>query len=591
MNGDVTRLFDLLKLYRSKCSAKKDVFTFSRKGEWKTFSASDYVDYSNWVSSGLLALGLQKGDKVATIINNCPAWNYFDMGIMQIGGVHVPVYPTLSSENFLHIFTHSEIRFLFISSQSIYERVRPLLPRVKTLEAVYSIDKIEGVPHWKEFLILGQTQFDIKKIDLISTGIQSDDLATIIYTSGTTGKGKGVMLSHRNFISNFKATAEIVEPKNISRSMSFLPLCHVYERMLNYMYQYLGINICYIESFDKVMEGLRQLQPEMMCAVPRVLEKMHNGFIARGRALRQPLKSIYFWALSLASRYTLDARPLGYRIQLMIADRLVFRKWRKAVGGRLRFIVSGGASLNPKIARVFWAANLQVMEGYGLTETSPVIAVSNFEPGGVKFGTVGPPLKGVEIKLSGDGEILCRGPNVMLGYYKEPLLTSQVIDAHGWLHTGDIGELVDGRYLRITDRKKEMFKTSGGKYIAPQAIENRCKESDFIENIMVIGENKHFAAALIVPNFEHIRGWYASKGHAFSSPSAAIRDPILLERIQREIDLINESLDKPEQIKAFRLLDTTWSPDTGELSLTLKLRRKEIEHKNRALIYDMYDAR
>ncbi len=592
MGEQLHRIFDLLELYRGKYSSKKDVFTFRKGNVWRTFSGSEYIDFADRVSAGLLFLGAQKGDKIATIMQNCPAWNYIDMGIMQIGAVHVPVYPTLSQSNFLHIFNHADVRFIFVFDKSIYNRIRDLLPRIPTLEAVFSIEKTEGVRHWKELIELGKKEFNINKINQIKSEIKSDDLATIIYTSGTTGACKGVMLSHRNFISNFTATAAIVEPKNIVRALSFLPLCHVYERMLNYMYQYLGINICYAESIEKIGENLREHQPDMMCAVPRMLEKVYARFVSKGHALKGARKEIYFWALDLALHFELHHKNgFTYEFKRKVADYFVYRKWRRALGGKLRFIVSGGASLRPGIARVFWAANIQVMEGYGLTETSPVVAVSNFEPDGVKFGTVGPALKGVEIKIAPDGEILCKGPNLMLGYYKNPELTSEVIDKDGWFHTGDIGMLEDKKYLKITDRKKEIFKTSGGKYIAPQAIENRFKESEFIENLIVVGENKHFAAAIIVPNFEHLKGWYAAKGYDFIPPSKAIKDERVINRIQHELDELNLMLDKTEQIKAFRLVDADWTPETGELSLTLKLRRQFIQDKFRGLIYDMYDAR
>ena len=590
--GNITRIFDLLELYRGPFALRKIVFAGSDdNGKWLTYSASDYSMLADRVSAALLALGVKKGTKVATIMLNCPEWNFLDMGLMQIGAVQVPIYPTLSKDHFHYLLDHADIELVFVYDEGIYQSIAELIQGNSRIRDVFSIKKIAGIRSWKEFLALGDIEKQKEEIRSIRQQQLPEDLATIIYTSGTTGKGKGVMLSHRNFVSNFMAAQSILAPKKVETTLSFLPLCHVYERMLNYVYQYLGIKVYYSAGMENLAETIREIRPDMICAVPRMLEKILDRIVVRGRGLPQPRKTLFFWALHLAMRYQLyGAKGLGYEIKRKIADLLVYCKWRAALGGRLRYVVSGGASLRPLIAKVFWAAGIQVVEGYGLTETSPVIAVGNFEPGGLKFGTVGPPLEGVEVRIAEDGEILCRGPNVMLGYYKEEALTREVISAGGWFHTGDIGTLDEGRFVKITDRKKEIFKTSGGKYIAPQVIENRFKESEFIENIMVVGENRHFAAALIVPAFEHLKSWCAVKGIEYNGNDQIVRNPEVVARYHKEVERINTQFDKTEQIKKFSLMGEEWNVDSGELSPTLKLRRKFIQGKFAKIIHEIYKA-
>lgn len=586
--GNVTRIFDLLDLYRKEYAGKNVVFAGKEASAWKRWSAAEYCHVADRVSAALLAHGIGKGTKVATVMSNCPEWNFIDMGLMQIGAVQVPVYPTICNDHFRHIFEHADIEFVFVYDSAIHECIGKLIRKLPKIKYIYSIKPVEGLPGWNDFIEKGR-QEDTDKIRQISAGITPDDLATIIYTSGTTGTGKGVMLSHRNFVSNFLAAQQILAPKKVKTALSFLPLCHVYERMLNYVYQYLGISVFYADNMERLAQTIREVRPDMICAVPRMLEKIFDRIVVRGRSLQQPRRSVFFWALRLAMRYQLyGAKGLSYEFRRKIADLLVYRQWRAALGGRLRYIVSGGASLRPRIAKVFWAAGIQVVEGYGLTETSPVIAVGTFDPGGLKFGTVGPPLQGVEVKIAEDGEILCRGPNVMMGYYKDDQLTREAIDSEGWFHTGDIGTLVEGKFLKITDRKKEIFKTSGGKYIAPQVIENRFKESEFIENIIVIGENRHFPAALIVPAFEHLKSWCEVKGILYSGNEQIVKLPQVIDRFGKEVEHINYFLGKTEQIKKFRLIDHEWSVEGGELSPTLKLRRKFIQSKYPRLIYEMY---
>jgi long-chain acyl-CoA synthetase len=584
----ITRIFDLLDQYMELYGSKPDAFIFKEEGQWKKISAQDYVTTTNKVSAGLLSLGIRKGDKIATIINNSPHWNFLDMGIMQIGAIQVPVYPTISEDNFRHIFIEAEVKLIFVSNIDIFKRIQRILKDVPTLIDVYSIEEIDGLKNWKEILSMGKDK-DYALLEKLRRETKPDELATIIYTSGTTGRPKGVMLSHMNFISNFLAVTEILKGNPVDNAMSFLPLCHVYERMLNYMYQNLGMTVYYSESIDKIGEYIREVHPEIFCAVPRVIEKSFARIMAKGRDLKGIKRMLFFWAVNLGYKYELDnANGWWYNFKLKIADKLIFSKWREGLGGKLEIIVSGGATLQVRLAKVFRAAGIQVMEGYGLTETSPVIAVSNFKPGGVKFGTVGQALPGVDIRIDEDGEILCKGPNVMLGYYKHPDETKKVIGKEGWFHTGDIGTFEDGKYLKITDRKKEMFKTSGGKYIAPQVLENKFKESPFIENVLVVGENKHFTSAIIIPNFDHIRSWCRVKELPYTTDSDAIRSERIVSRIQREVDEINAKLDKIEQIKKFELLDKPFSVEDGDLSPTLKLRRNYLETKHGALINKMY---
>lgn len=584
----ITRIFDILEELSGEHQHIPDVLACKMDGKWIQFSARDYVLNANRVSRALIALGIKKGDKVATVISNSPQWNFMDMGLMQIGAVHVPIYSTISNENFRHIFTEADVQAVFISTPAMYHKIRSVIGQVKSIKAVFVIEPSEEVKNWNEFLEMGEN-IPQSRVDGIKQTIGTNDLASIIYTSGTTGIPKGVMLSHSNFISNFMALSDIIVVDMVHRVMSFLPLCHVYERVLNYMYQHMGISVYYAESIDKLSDNLREVHPEMFCAVPRVIEKSFDKIMAKGRELKGIKRILFFWAVNLGYRYEFNkANGPWYEIKRKIADRLIYSKWRNALGGKLRIIVSGGATLQPRLARVFWAARIKIMEGYGLTETSPVIAVANFKPDGACFGTVGKVLPGVTMSFADDGEILCKGPNVMLGYYKHPQLTREVIDENGWFHTGDIGTMVDDVYLKITDRKKEMFKTSGGKYIAPQVIEVLLKASPFIDGVMVVGENKNYAAAIIIPDFQHLRSWCRVKAHPYTTDEEAIKDQRIIDRMWREIEQVNASLDKTEQIKKVTFLHTPWTVENGDLSQTLKLRRKNLMEKHRDIIEGLY---
>jgi long-chain acyl-CoA synthetase len=494
-------------------------------------------------------------------------------------------------DNFRHIFQDAEVKLVFVTGKDLYHKIQDILPLCPTVSEVFCIEKTEGLRNLSDLQQAGNSSLDAAQIEALKDAILPGDLATIIYTSGTTGIPKGVMLSHANIISNFVTLADDILPKGVvHRALSFLPLCHIYERVLNYMYQYLGISVYYSETIEAVAQNLKEVRPEMFCAVPRVIEKFYDKIIARGRSLTGIKKLIFFWAVGIANHYELyGGNSAYYKMKHRLAEKLIFSKWREALGGNIKIIVSGGASLQARLSRVFWAAGIEVMEGYGLTETSPVIAVSNFEIYGVKIGTVGPVLPGVTLKFTEDGEICCKGPNVMMGYYKQPEATREVIDAEGWFHTGDIGILVDNMYVKITDRKKEIFKTSGGKFIAPQPLENKLKESPFIENVMVVGENRAYPVALIVPAFDTIRNWAVHKGIPDLKTQAAIAESgDVLKRIQKEINALNHNLDKTEQIKKIKLLDHDWTPETGELSMTLKLRRKHLCERYTPLIEELY---
>lgn len=585
----VNRLFDILELYASDFSFKQDALNFKKDGTWHHYSAGDYVTFSDLISLGLLSLGIRKSDRIATLMTNCPEWNFFDMGIMQVGAVMLPLYPSMSEENYRYILNEAQVKLIIVSNLTIYKRIKDLLPEIHRETLVYSIDKIKGVKNWNDLLELGRKYPDLEALERMKKSILPADLATIIYTSGTTGKPKGVMLSHRNFISNFTTCAQIRHFKPSDKGLSFLPLCHVYERMLNYIYQAYGMSIFYAESFDKLGENIKEIKPQTFATVPRVLEKIYDKIVAKGRKQNIVFRNIFFWALRQGHKYELNhANGWIFDIKLFLANILIFRIWRQSLGGAVKVIISGGASLHPRLAKLFWAARIPVVEGYGLTETSPVIAVSTFQPGGVKFGTVGPILPGVEVKIADDGEILCKGPNLMLGYYNRPERTREVIDPDGWFHTGDIGVIEDEKYLRITDRKKEIFKTSTGKYIAPQVIEQRFKQSPFIEQIMVIGENRKYTAALIVPNFEYLMNWCEIKRVNFVSNERAVRNPRIIHRFKVEVNRINQDLGQTEKIKKFRLLHQEWTLDSGELSMTLKLRRKFILEKYHQIIDETY---
>jgi long-chain acyl-CoA synthetase len=588
---EITRTFDILTAFEKKWPEKEDALASKQQGEWKKYSISEYAGIVRLFSCGLLSMGFKKGDKIATISNNRPEWNFADMGMSGIGVVHVPIYPTISDEEFRYILTHSDARMLIVSDKTLYDRLKPVADSIPALEKLYTFNEIEGAPNYSEIIEAGrQNEEKFKEeVETIKQGIDPDDLVSIIYTSGTTGVSKGVMLCHRNIISNVKA----VDPRFLItpdyRVLSFLPLCHIYERMVNYMYQYKGVSIYYAESMATIADNLKELKVNLFVTVPRLLERVYDKIIGKGKDLKGIKKVLFFWAVSLGLKYQDTGNSWWYNFRLGIARKLIFSKWQQALGGNIRFIMTGGAAIQVRLTRIFWAAGLPVLEGYGLTETSPVLAVNYFEePDNVRFGTVGPPLENLEIRIADDGEILARGPNIMLGYYKNPEQTAEVIDSDGWFHTGDIGMMVDDKFLKITDRKKEIFKTSSGKYIAPQVIENKLKESLFIDQTMVVGENEKFVSALISPNFEFLHNWCSIHKVNFRDNTELIKIPEVIARYQREINELNQNLGVTEQIKRFRLVQEEWTPASGELSPTLKLRRKIVYEKYDHLMQEIY---
>jgi len=584
----VARLFDLLH-HCSEKFPKEDALAGKESGKWVKYSTSDFIDYANNLSFGLIAMGFQKGEKIGIISNNRPEWNMADMGILQAGGVDVPIYPTISDNDLSFIIHDARLSYMFVSSKALYDKVKACTGEHDYFKGIYSFNKIEGVPHWSEILALGKKNRDQVKLNGIMASIHDTELATMLYTSGTTGTPKGVMLSHRNLFSNVYASRRLAPVDQNCRALSFLPLNHIYERMLTYLYMYMGVSIYYAESIDTISDNLKEIHPEVFSSVPRLMEKVYDKILSTGEKLPGIKKAMFFWAVGLGERFEMNgANGAWYNLQLKIARKLVFSKWKEALGGNIRCTVSGGAALNPRLARIFWAAGINILEGYGLTETSPVIAVNCLDPDSACFGTVGRIIDGVTVKFAEDGEILVKGPNVMMGYYNRPDATAEAIDSEGWFHTGDIGMLVDNKFLKITDRKKEIFKTSGGKYIAPQMIENKLKESRFIEQSMVVGENQKYAAALVVPSFKFLKEYCTLKGIPYTSNEEIIQNERIKARIMQSVELINKGLAHYETIKKIELISREWSVEHGELSPKLSLKRKVILEENKQLLTKIY---
>ena len=571
-------LFELLE-HQQRRHPLDYAFAAKEQGTWKRYSTAQSLDEINQVALGLLAIGLQPGDRIATVSNNRPEWNFLDLGMLQVGGVHVPLYPTITDQDYRYILEHAEVRWVMVSDASLYERIAPIAREFPHIAGVYTFNRVPGAQHWSEIKAAARLDLGHELLNRRAV-IQKEDTATIIYTSGTTGFPKGVMLSHHNIMSNLLEAAVRVPCKAGDKSLSFLPLNHIYERMLTYMMMYSSIGIHYAESMETIGENLKEIKPQVFSTVPRLLEKVYDKIVAKGMELTGVKRKLFFWALDLGLRYEFkEANGWWYETQLKWANKLIFSKWREALGGNVQAIVSGAAALQPRLARVFWAAKIPVLEGYGLTETSPVIAVNYLATGQVEFGTVGPVLEGVELRIAEDGEILCKGSNIMQGYYKDEALTREVIDPDGWFHTGDIGTLTAQGNLKITDRKKEIFKTSGGKYIAPQAMENKFKESIYIEQLMVCGENQKHPSALIVPAWEVLNDWATKNGLGDQAPSALVQNPQVIALLQSEVDRFNKEYGQWEQVKKFTLLPVTWTVESGELTPTMKLKRKFIVGK------------
>ena len=581
MTAEITRVFDLLKY--SLEQPKQEFVNGKINGKWVNYSTAEFCDAVDHLSRGLIKTGVIKGARVAVMSHNRPEWNITDFAINQIGAYQIPLYPTLAEHDIQFILKDAEVSVIFVADQDLFEKVKPCVEEVNPEIKIYSFSEVKGVDHWKVLTDLGKTAIDIN-LDEYREKVEPEDILTLIYTSGTTGTPKGVMLTHHNLVSNFLNSLVII-PKGGEKGLSFLPLSHIFERMIIYLYLYNRTAVYYAESMETIVADIQHVKPNLFSTVPRLLEKVYDKIMEKGKSLAGIKKRIFFWSVALAEQYTIDAGA-WYNFKLSIARKLVFKKWQEALGGEIVVIVSGGAALNPRLARIFWAAGMPVFEGYGLTETSPVITVNRF--GGTMFGTVGEVINGVEVKIAQDGEVLTRGHHVMKGYYQRPDLTAEALDQDGWFHTGDIGELIDGRFLKITDRKKEMFKTAGGKYIAPQILENKYKESIFIEQIMVLGENRKFPSALIVPNFETLKTWAGRKGISFTNHEELIKNDQVLIRYNEEIETLGIGFGKWEQVKRFALLPKEWSIIDGELTPKLSLKRKIITEKNIDVIEKIY---
>ena len=578
----VARLFDILP-YQLAHFPKSDAVTTKERNSWRAYSTQELLDVSERLALGLMGLGVTAGHKVAICSGNRSEWALVDQAILRIGAVTIPIYPTSGKEDYAYILKHAGVNVCFTSNAEIHAKAA----QEGGPQHLFTFDRIAAARHWTEVLELGSPN-ELPALRTYEQQVKGDDLATIIYTSGTTGKPKGVMLTHYNILSNLEASISRFPVDSQAKAISFLPLSHIYERMLMYMYMRTGVSIYFQESLEDLGDRIREVQPDVFTAVPRLLEKIYDKIIAKGEALTGIKRWLFFWALDLGFRYDVHGRSWWYNLQLSIARKLIFSKWIAALGGRVRVVASGSAALQERLARVFNAAGVPVMEGYGLTESSPVISVNDLRNDGLRFGTVGRPIPGVQVRIAEDGEILAKGPNIMQGYYMEPEMTREALDADGWLHTGDIGEITKEGFLRITDRKKEIFKTSGGKYVAPQVLENRMKASRFIEQAMVIGENRKFPAALIVPDFAFLKDYCALKSIPFESREQVIKDKRVLDRIFQEVQEANAEIGHWEQVKKIALLPAELTIDAGDLTPSLKLKRKVIMAKYAALVEGIY---
>jgi long-chain acyl-CoA synthetase len=570
---------------------KRDVFVCKRGGEWKTYSSQDYINLSTWFSYGLMECGLQKGQTIASISSNLPEWNFMDVGMAQIGVIHVPIFPTIHQAEFEHILRHSGARMLFISDRQLYAKFEPVARKIMPLRSIFTLLETAGALHWMEIVESGKInagkhseQFEINRNSILPT-----DAATLLYTSGTTGESKGVMLSHKNLVSNFVAASEVFHLEPSFRYLSILPLCHVGGRLGNYQTQYSGTSIYYAENMAAIAANMKEIRPEGFDAVPRILEKILSTIIARGQKLTGLKKWIFFWSIRLGMKYDERTRnALGYRLKHAIADKLVFKKWREAIGGRIRIVGCGGAALQPQVERIFWAAGVIIINMYGLTETSPIITINRQNHPDVMLGSVGCAIRDVEIKIAGDGEILCKGPNVMASYFKDEPATKAAFDQDGWFRTGDIGFIRDNKFLVVTDRKKEMFKLANGKFIAPQMMENKLRESIYIDQAFIVGAGQKHIGAIISPNFDTLKDQLSILNIEMQPIEEMIGNPVIIKFYQEIVDKLNTNLLDYQRIKKVLLVSDAWTPASGELSHTLKLKRRYLYDKYEHLISHLY---
>jgi long-chain acyl-CoA synthetase len=584
----LNRLFDV-PYHQLKNFPQENMFNTKVNGEWQALSTMDFLDRSMRLSKALIHLGISIGDRVAVASTNRYEWNILDIAVQQVGAVLVPLYPTISAKDYAYILNDCSAAYMFVGNQEIADKITEVKPQLTTLKEVYAFDELRDVSSWNTLFMLKHEVSELMVQERMDQ-VKPEDLLTIIYTSGTTGNPKGVMLSHQNVLSNVLACEEPIPADKSSKVLSFLPVCHIYERMLHYLYMYIGASIYFAESMETIGDNIREVKPDVFSAVPRLIEKVYDKIIAKGEDLSGVKKKLFFWAVGLAEEYEQTGKGSWYYVKLGIARTLIFKKWKEALGGNVRAIASGSAALQTRLSRIFLAAGIPILEGYGMTETSPVISVNSFQRG-IRFGSVGALIDDVEVMIASDGEILVKGPNVMMGYYNNEVATKEVFDEEGWLKTGDIGEFIEGKYLKITDRKKEIFKTSGGKYIVPQAIENSLKESRFIEQAMVIGENQKFPAAFIVPDYAFLRAW--AKRHKLSfedlSNEQIIADPAVYKRIFEEVENVNSNLGNWEQLKKIKLLPELFSIEGNELTPTLKLKRKVILEKHSRAYNEIFE--
>jgi len=587
------RLFDCIE-EQLKNGGNEAMLAAKENGQWRTYSTAEVKDIVNQLSTGLLASGYSAGDmslegrdKIAILAKNRPEWMFLDLAVQQMGAVLVPLYPTIHISDLEFVLNDAQVKAVFVNDEDLFHKVEGVRSKVPGIKNVYSFEKVNGATHWKELLALGK-QEHYEQLTTVSEKITSEDLFTIIYTSGTTGTPKGVMLSHRNLVSNVMASLSCFPPGEHQKALSFLPLNHIFERMVTYLYLFKGTAIYYAEGLETIADNLKEVQPNMFTTVPRLLEKVYEKIMAKGAELTGIKRKLFFWAHDLATKFEINQNQgLLYNLQLALANKLIFSKWKEALGNNIQCIVSGGAACQVRLIRIFTAAKIIIMEGYGLTETSPVIAVNRFNEEARMFGTVGPLIDNVEVKIADDGEILCKGPNIMMGYYKRPDLTAEAI-IDGWYHTGDIGTMVQNKFLKITDRKKELFKTSGGKYVAPLPSENKLKESPFIEQVMLVGAGRKFVGALIVPAFSNLRDWCRKQNITDASNEAIIQHPKVAELYKDVIENFNKYFNHVEQVKKFELLPDEWTIDTGEMTPKLSLKRKVVMEKYNDAVEKIY---
>lgn len=587
-NHQITRVFDLLKAFETQ--QIPDLFCQKRDGEWRKYSSAETIENIQSLALGLLELGLKPGEKVAIISGNRPHWNFVDFATQIIGGVTVPIYPTITIEDYEYIFENAEVKFVFVEGEDLFLKAKEASKKNKRIENIFTFDPVQGAQSWSSVKEMGEGK-DKAVLQKLMDSVKPEDLLTLIYTSGTTGRPKGVMLTHHNIISNIKSTdrGNYFGLMGGDRTLSFLPLCHIYERTTIYVYLFYGVSTYYAESMETIGDNIREVRPTMFTSVPRLLEKIYDKIMAKGNELTGIKRTLFFGAIKFGLSYDpMEKLGLIDTIKLGFYRKLIFSKWKEALGGRVRLIASGSAALQPRLSRVFWAAGIPVSEGYGLTETSPIISISKVNPPDFQVGCVGSILDCVEVKIAEDGEILAKGDSVMAGYYKNPEATAEAIDKDGWFHTGDIGVMVDGKYLKITDRKKEIFKTSGGKYVAPQLVENKLKESSFIEQCMVTGEGQKFPSALIIPEFTALGVWCKQQEIGVKSAEEMIVNKKVIAKMEEEVQMTMASVAKYEQVKKFVLLPRLFTISDGEITPTLKLKRKQIYAKHESAILDLY---